>query len=140
MKFYDINTSLSIPESEVSFTTSRSSGPGGQHVNKVSTKVILQFNVIASPTLSEEQKAKISTALASRLTKEGVLTISCQSHRSQVANKKAAIDRFVELLHQSLKPKKRRKPTRIPHIVKYARLQTKKRKSDIKKMRKKVDF
>jgi len=140
MTVYKINKQLSIPESEFSFVASRSSGPGGQHVNKVSTRITLEFNVKTSPSLSEEQKQKLCDKLASRLTSEGVLQISSQTYRSQTANKREAISRCIELLAEVLKPRKKRKPVRVSRAAKYARLRAKKHRSEIKKMRGKVDY
>src|SRR5262245_37131442 len=79
----DITDYLAIPESELTFTTSRSSGPGGQHVNKTSSRVILRFNVAASPSLSETQKHRLLTRLATRVSKDGVLRVVSQKYRSQ---------------------------------------------------------
>jgi ribosome-associated protein len=89
-----ITNTLFINDSELSFTASPSSGPGGQHVNKVSTRMTLWFNVSASPSLTAEQKQRILSRLATRISKEGVFRIISQKHRSQSANKDATIERF----------------------------------------------
>jgi ribosome-associated protein len=83
----EINRNLSIPEHELSFTTARSGGPGGQHVNKVSSRVTLWFNVAESPSLSAFQKRRIMSRLATRINQRGELRVVAQQHRSQIANR-----------------------------------------------------
>jgi ribosome-associated protein len=100
----DITDCLAIPESELTFTAARSSGPGGQHVNKISSRVILRFNVAASPSLSEAQKHRLLTRLATRVSKDGVLRVMSQKYRSQSANRRAALERFVTLHPAELPP------------------------------------
>jgi ribosome-associated protein len=128
--------SLSL-DAECSFKTSRSGGAGGQHVNKVSTKVQLDFNVAQSAILSESQKELILRKLASRITKEGILQIVAQAERTQMGNKDAAIDLFYELINKALTPPKPRKATRPTKSSVQRRLTAKKRDSDIKGLRKK---
>ena len=124
---------------EVSFKTSRSGGSGGQHVNKVSTKVELDFDVLESKALTEEEKALISEKLASRLTSDGILQVISQSERSQLRNKKVALEKFQELIQACFIVPKKRKPSKVPRRVKEKRLFTKKMKAEIKKLRRK-DF
>src|SRR5262245_26618746 len=93
---------LAIPEHEVTFTASRSSGPGGQNVNKVSSRVTLTFDVSASTALSQEQKRRIVVRLATRINKEGILRIVSQKTRSQELNRSDALDRFSDLLRNAL--------------------------------------
>lgn len=131
---------LSIPVSDLSFETARSSGPGGQHVNKTETKVTLVFDLDGSPVLSEEQKAVVHEQLASRISKEGALRISSQSSRSQRANREDAIERFAALLRDALTPKPDRKPTRTPPKAKRERLDAKKRQADKKRSRQPPDW
>src|SRR5438128_4228229 len=95
---------LTISETELTFTASRSGGPGGQNVNKVSSKVTLAFDVAASTALSEEQKRKIIEKLATRINKEGVLQIVSQRTRSQELNRTDAVTRFSDLLRRALTP------------------------------------
>lgn len=121
---------------EFSFKTSRSSGAGGQNVNKVSTKVELDFNVLNSELLTEEQKAIVLKKLENRITKEGVLQIIVQAERSQLGNKEIAIKMFYDLLNKCFIVKKKRKPTKPSKGSKERRLKSKKINSDIKKMRK----
>lgn len=123
-------------KSELKFRTSRSSGPGGQSVNKVSTKVELLFDVWNSNVLTIEQKEIISIKLKNRINTEGILQISSDETRSQLKNKEIVIERFNGLLEEALKPVKKRKPTKPGKSSKEKRLKTKKIKSDKKDLRK----
>ncbi len=130
-----INSKLSIPDEEIRFTFSRSSGPGGQNVNKLNSRAILWFDVENSLTLSSYQKFKIRQHLARRISKDGVLQVAAERHRTQKANKEDALQRFSELLAAALVEKPRRKKTRIGAGVKERRLQAKKRRGKLKKSR-----
>ena len=132
-----INERISIPEDELDFTASRSGGPGGQHVNKVSSKVILWFDLANSPSLSPEDKELIASRLGSRIGKDGVLRVVSQSTRSQLYNRELAIERFVELLQSALKQLPVRKKTRISKGAKLRRLEEKKQHGIVKKVRSK---
>lgn len=123
---------------EISFKTSRSSGSGGQHVNKVSSKVELNFDVLNSKVLTEDQKEKIHSKLGSRINSEGILQVVSQEGRSQFGNKKRAVEKFRELIDACFVVPKKRKPTAVPKAVKEKRLLEKKRKAEIKKMRSKI--
>ena len=131
----EIRDGLSIPEGEVWFTASRSGGPGGQNVNKVNSRVTLWFDVAASPSLSAEQKRRILTRLATRVSGEGVLRVVSQNHRSQAANREAAVNRLARLLREALEPVKLRWETRVPRAAKRLRLEEKKRRARIKRDR-----
>ena len=122
-------------QTEVTYKTSRSSGKGGQNVNKVSSKVELNFDVLKSKLLTDEQKDLISLKLENRINSEGVLQIVSQSERSQLKNKKVVLMRFHELLEMAFHVRKKRKPTKVPRSVIEKRLKAKKRKSDRKKLR-----
>lgn len=125
---------------ELSFRAVRSSGSGGQHVNKVSSKVELTFNLIASLVFSESQKERIQNKIQHRLTKEGVLILQCDESRSQHRNKELVIKRFLELIRFGLVVQKKRIPTKIPKAVIRKRLKNKRNLSDKKTNRKKPDI
>ena len=131
-----INDDLSIDESELNYEFARSSGPGGQNVNKVETKVTLKWAVANSAALSDEEKRRVSDALASRITKDGVLRVTSQRHRTREANRHAAIGRFIELLDDALVVRAPRKKTRVSRSAKKRRIEGKKRRGLVKRMRK----
>jgi len=130
-----IDDNLSIPEEEVTFITSRSGGPGGQNVNKLETRVTLRFDLVGSASLSEEQKARLRERLATRITKDGVLQVTSQRHRTQGANREAAVERFAELLRESFREEAPRRKTRPSRASKARRLDEKRRHSQRKKER-----
>lgn len=132
-----INERISIPDDELDFTASHSSGPGGQNVNKVSTRITLWFDLAGSPSLSEEDKELIRTRLGSRIGKDGVLRVVSQSTRSQFSNREAAIERFVELIQAALHRLPVRKKTRVSKAAKERRLEEKKQQSIRKSVRSK---
>lgn len=123
---------------EVKFRTSRSSGAGGQSVNKTETRVELLFDIENSTLLTPEEKETIAGKLRSRINKDGMLAIAVQTHRSQIQNKEEALALFRFLLMEALKPKKIRKPTKKPATVDDQRLEVKKIQSEKKSGRKKV--
>jgi ribosome-associated protein len=133
-----INDEVSIPRAELGFRFSRSSGPGGQHVQKSSTRVELLFDVANSPSLNEEQRTRVLKRLAGYVDTEGVLHLVAQSERSQHRNREEVIERFEALMRRALKRRKRRKPTKPTAAAKERRLRKKKRQSEIKKLRKDV--
>ena len=126
--------------SELSFKAVRSSGAGGQNVNKVSSKVVLSFDLHHSQALTEEEKLLVETKLSSRLTTDAILILNCDEDRSQFRNKEIIIKRFLELIKNALLVPKERKPTRIPKSVIRKRIKDKKTISEIKKTRRKPDF
>lgn len=123
--------------SELSFKAVRSSGAGGQNVNKVSSKVVLTFDLNTSQALSEEQKLLLQNNLASRLTSENILILNCDEDRSQFKNKEIVTKRFVEIIKKGLFVPKVRKETKIPKSVIKKRIKDKKNISEIKQSRKK---
>ncbi len=123
---------------ELKFKTSRSGGKGGQNVNKVSTKVELNFDVKGSAMLNDEQKAVIMEKLAHRINKEGVLQIIVQESRSQLANKELAVQRFDALIKACFVRKKKRVKTKPSKAMKAKRLEKKRKHSEKKKERRKV--
>lgn len=125
---------------ELNFKFLRSSGKGGQHVNKVSTKVELSFNLKNSEALNKDQKDLLLRALSHKLTKEGLLILQCDESRSQHQNKTLVIQRFLQLIEEGLTVKKERKPTKIPRSVKEKRLANKRKTSEKKLSRKKPDI
>jgi len=134
-----INDHLEIDDGELRFEFARSGGPGGQNVNKVETKVRLLFDVVHSPSLTDDQRSQIEERLATRITKAGVLQISSQRHRTREANRKATVERFAELVAAALESDEPRVPTRVPRRVKKRRLESKRQRSQKKAMRARPD-
>lgn len=126
--------------SELTFKAVRSSGAGGQNVNKVSSKVVLTFDLMSSNALSEDQKILVRTKIQTRLTSENILILNCDEDRSQLKNKELVIKRFLDLIKKSLVIPKPRKPTKIPRSVIEKRLKKKATKSVIKMTRKKPEM
>jgi len=133
-----INHEVSIPLSELSFRFSRSSGPGGQHVQKSSTRVELLFDVLNSTSLSEEQRKRVQRRLRGYVDSAGTLRLVSQSERSQWRNREQVVARFQTMMQQALKPRRRRKATRPTAASKERRLRQKRQRSEIKKGRGKV--
>jgi ribosome-associated protein len=133
-----VNDEVSIPLSELSFRFSRSSGPGGQHVQKSSTRVELLFDVANSPSLSDAQRSRVLKRLASYVDTAGVLHLTSQSERSQVRNREEVTSRFRSMMREALKRRKRRRPTRPSAESRERRLRKKKERSQIKKERGKI--
>lgn len=134
-------STINIPDlsPEFQFLTSRSSGPGGQNVNKVNSKVELRFDIPNSDLLPDEQKEILLKKLATKITSEGILSIVSQRDRSQLANKEDAIEKFYLLISKALKPVIRRKKTRPTKSSVEKRLTGKRIKSVIKQNRQKLD-
>ena len=123
--------------SELIFKTARSSGPGGQNVNKVNSKVILKWDVVHSNTITPEQKEVLLKKAASRLTTNGVLILSEQSSRSQVQNKEVVMQKLDKLLKAAFTPRKIRKATKPTNASKHKRVDAKKHRAEKKQWRRK---
>ena len=126
--------------SELQFKAVRSSGAGGQNVYKVSSTVVLSFDLKNSQGLSEEEKALLENKLSSRLTSDQILILNCDEDRSQLKNKSIVIKRFLDIITAGLVVPKIRKATKIPKSVIRKRIKDKKNLSEIKKSRRKPDF
>jgi ribosome-associated protein len=131
----EIKKGIVIREEEIVFKFSRSSGPGGQNVNKANTRVTLLFDVAGATGLSEAQKKQILERLAGRADKNGVIRVVSQQYRTQKGNREAAVKRFQELLQEALKKKPVRRKTRVPKQAKQERREEKKRRSELKHRR-----
>ncbi|WMW77577.1 alternative ribosome rescue aminoacyl-tRNA hydrolase ArfB [Flavobacterium sp. 20NA77.7] len=125
---------------EISFKAVRSSGAGGQNVNKVATKVILTFLIFKSKGLTEDEITLLQTKLQTKISQEGVFQLACDEDRSQLKNKELAIKRFFDVLKKALQKPKERKATKIPRAVKEKRLTAKKEISALKQNRKKPNI
>ena len=127
-------------QKEFSYRMSRSGGKGGQHVNKVATKVEVVFDLVNSAVFSDEQKERIIGKLNRRINAKGEIQVVCQSTRSQLKNKNFAVAKLFEMLENALIEKAKRKPTRIPKAVKEKRLQAKRMTKEKKSWRGKIDY
>jgi ribosome-associated protein len=125
---------------ELSYKTSRSSGPGGQHVNKTESRVELLWNIEESACLRESEKSLIKQRLKSRITDSGFLILASEKSRSQFQNKEDVTERFINLIRKSLEPVKKRKPTRPTKASKERRIQGKKKRGEVKKQRRGPDI
>ena len=134
-KFLAVNDSVSIPRSELDVRVSRSSGAGGQHVNKTSSRVEIFWNIPASRALTDEERVRLLARLSSRLTTEGSIRVVASDMRSQSRNRDLAEERLAELVRRSLLVPRKRKATRPTRAAKEARLETKKRHSNKKRDR-----
>lgn len=125
---------------ELTFKAVRSSGSGGQHVNKVASKIELSFDLNASLAFTDAQKIRLEQKLENRLTKENTLILQCGESRSQHKNKVIVIRRFLEMITDALKVKKKRRPTKVPKSVIKKRLKSKRKQSEKKANRQKPNL
>ena len=130
-----INSQLSIPGAELLYRTTRSSGPGGQHVNKSETQVELSFDVAHSPSLTDAQRQRILSRLKNSIDQDGVLHLTAQSERSQLRNREIVTARFQEMLAAAVREPKKRRPTKPTAASKTKRIESKKRRGQIKQLR-----
>ena len=131
----EVNADLVIPRSELEFRTSRSSGAGGQHVNKTSSRVEISWNIAQSKALSNEQRELLIAKLPSRISEEGAIRVVASDTRSQLRNRETAERRLGETIARALVVQKKRRPTRRPRAANEARLTEKKKHSDKKRDR-----
>jgi ribosome-associated protein len=130
---------FTIPSSELRFRTARSGGPGGQHVNKTSTKVEVLWNVARSESLSDTQRELLLTKLSTRIDARGMLRVASTDSRSQLQNREAAVDRINAIVQKALRVPKIRKKTRPPKRAVEGRLAEKKKRAEKKERRKNVE-
>ncbi len=131
---------LAIAMHELEFMASRAGGPGGQHVNKTSTKISVRWNIISSASLSPIQKERLLTKLANKITQDGDLIVHNSASRSQQQNKLAALANLAQLVREALHVPKKRMKTRVPKGATEKRLESKARHGSIKKMRSDKNF
>jgi ribosome-associated protein len=124
-----------IGEEQFTYSFTRSGGPGGQNVNKVNTRVTLWFELEASSVLTDDEKRMIHARIGGRITNDGRLHIVSMRHRTQLANRKAAVERFYELLAAALRPRTIRKATKVPRRSRERRLDEKKASGERKRLR-----
>jgi ribosome-associated protein len=129
---------ISIPLSEIELSYARSSGPGGQNVNKVASKAVLRFDLAGSPSIPEPARQRALRRLENRVTKHGEIVLSCDTHRDQTRNREEAISRLQSLLAEAMNLQRRRRPTRPTKAAKERRLQEKRTRAGVKQQRGRV--
>jgi ribosome-associated protein len=127
-----------VPEHELEFRASRAGGPGGQHVNKASTRIEVLWDVVRSPSLDDDRRGRILAALASRIDAAGVLRVVAAERRSQLRNRQAAWERLQALVDRALYRPPTRKPTRPPRAAKERRIKLKRHRGEAKKLRRRL--
>jgi len=131
-----ITPTLALDENEIQITYVRSSGPGGQNVNKVATAAKLRFDVARSPSLPSEVRERLLVLAGKHITQDGWLVIDARRYRTQELNRQDAIDRLVKWIRRAARPPKSRRPTRVPRASRRRRLEGKRRRSKLKRLRK----
>jgi len=134
-----ITDKIEIPQTEIIFKASRSSGPGGQNVNKLNTKISAEIDIPNCGFLKAEQKTIVLKKLANRLTKDNRLIVESQKFRSQKANRDSAVEKLTDIIENALKRPKTRRPTRPTRTAVEKRLKSKKMKSQLKQQRRKIE-
>ena len=134
-----VNDALAIPRAELAYQASRAGGPGGQHVNTSSTRIEVRWDVAGSPALSDAQRAQLLTRLAARLDTAGQLRLVAAGSRSQLRNREEVTERLRAVIADALKVRKSRRRTKVPRAAKERRLEMKKKRGDVKRMRGRVD-
>jgi len=134
----DISPHLRIPDQEFEWTYVRSSGPGGQNVNKVASKAVLRWDVASSPSVPLEVKLRLRAQQGGRITGEGILILSSQRHRDQERNRQDCLEKLRAMLLVAATPPKKRRPTRKTKGSQERRLQAKKRRSNVKSARRRI--
>ena len=132
-----ISSRLEIDESEFEFLTTTSRGPGGQHVNRSETRVVLRWNVLESPSLTGEQRSRLLDKLASRISRDGILQVAAEDHRSQTRNRDLARERLARLVTDALKRPRPRRATKPTKASQKQRVDDKKKRGAVKATRKK---
>jgi len=130
-----VTAQISIDEREIKETFVRASGPGGQNVNKLATAVQLRFDIRRSPSLPEDVRERLERLAGARLTREGVLVITAQRHRTQARNRADALDRLIELIRRAAVAPVKRRPTKPTAASRQRRIDSKKRRAGIKRLR-----
>jgi ribosome-associated protein len=128
-----------IPAEELELSASRSSGPGGQHVNTTDSRIQVRWDLRRSNALTPEETERVERRLASRLTQDGVLVLACDVHRSQRRNREEVLARLAAMLRLALHRPRPRKPTAVPHRAREQRLQQKRARADLKRARRGSD-
>ncbi len=134
-RMIEVRPGLAIEEAEIEESFIRSSGPGGQNVNKVASAVQIRFDAAGSPNLPEPVKARLKAIAGTRMTKDGVIVITARSARDQARNRIEARDRLIELIARAATPPKRRRPTRMSAGAKAARTDKKTKRGQVKRLR-----